>query len=37
MAGGSEEYVVCFGCGYTLEDDTSGVDGKGEVIKSRPQ
>jgi len=26
MAGGSEEYVICPGCGYTFEDDTGGVD-----------
>ena len=31
MAGGSEEYVVCISYGYTLEDDSDGVDGEGEV------
>ena len=29
MAGGSEEYVVCVGCGDIVQDDTGGVDGNG--------
>jgi hypothetical protein len=31
MAGGSEEYVVYLGCGYTFEDDQGGVSWKGQI------
>ncbi len=32
MAGGSEEYAIYLGCGYTFEDDQGGSTWGGEVI-----
>jgi len=31
VAGGSEEYVGCPGCGCTFKDDRGGVDGEGTL------
>jgi len=31
VAGGSEEYVLCPGCGCTFENDMSGAGGKEQI------